>query len=139
MMLRLCKTKDKIESFERIDVRRTKTNKQKVDGNFIAFVIIHLMLQSCSFEVQDPAFKGWMEMKLSEIGWRRYYEKRIMLSTWMLFTLKRYRLCSRRRRRRRVASNRRPHRLSYFLESLLVHFNWNVSCSCVTLKWLLTA
>ena len=132
MMLRLCKTKDKIESFERIDVRRTKTNKQKVDGNFIAFVIIHLMLQSCSFEVQDPAFKGWMEMKLSEIGWRRYYEKRIMLSTWMLFTLKRYRLCSRRRRRRRVASNRRPHRLSYFLESLLVHFNWNVSSSCVT-------
>ena len=131
-MLRLCKTKDKIESFERIDVRRTKTNKQKVDGNFIAFVIIHLMLQSCSFEVQDPAFKGWMEMKLSEIGWRRYYEKRIMLSTWMLFTLKRYRLCSRRRRRRRVASNRRPHRLSYFLESLLVHFNWNVSSSCVT-------
>ena len=132
MMLRLCKTKDKIESFERIDVRRTKTNKQKVDGNFIAFVIIHLMLQSCSFEVQDHAFKGWMEMKLSEIGWRRYYEKRIMLSTWMLFTLKRYRLCSRRRRRRRVASNRRPHRLSYFLESLLVHFNWNVSSSCVT-------
>ena len=132
MMLRLCKTKDKIESFERIDLRRTKTNKQKVDGNFIAFVIIHLMLQSCSFEVQDPAFKGWMEMKLSEIGWRRYYEKRIMLSTWMLFTLKRYRLCSRRRRRRRVASNRRPHRLSYFLESLLVHFNWNVSSSCVT-------
>ena len=132
MMLRLCKTKDKIESFERIDLRRTKTNKQKVDGNFIAFVIIHLMLQSCSFEVQDHAFKGWMEMKLSEIGWRRYYEKRIMLSTWMLFTLKRYRLCSRRRRRRRVASNRRPHRLSYFLESLLVHFNWNVSSSCVT-------